>query len=298
MLDRRIELLRMIAHLGTVTAAAHALYRSPSGVSRQIQDLSKELGVELLVPEGRRVRLTGPGQALVGYADRAHQMWEQIQEQLTESDEPAGEVTVVAHPSAVTTLLAPALPRLKKKYPELVMRIIEEQPPGSFNRLTTGEADICLAAVEEGVPHRDDPRFQQVEVTREPIDALVPRDHPLAPQESISLRDLATEKWVVPAEGQAGHHEVMTACRSAGFTPTVVHYAKEWSSVGALVAMSGAVSLTSRFAPDATTEVVRVQLRGNPAPARQLTATTRAGAQESKVILPVLDEIQSMIQGT
>lgn len=284
MLDRRVELLRMVAHVGTVTAAAHALYRSPSGVSRQIQELAKELGVELLEPEGRRVKLTPAGRTLVDYADATHRKWEETRSALVASEGLSGLVTVVAHPSAVTSLVAPALQALEEQYPGVELRIIEDQPPQSFHRLITTEADICLAAVEEGVPHRNDPRFDQRELAREPIDALMPSCHRLADKSALALRDLAEESWIVPAPGQAGHHEVLTACQSAGFTPSAVHYAREWSTVGTLVQVTGAVSLTSRFAPLPNTGAIRMLLDGDPAPARQLVLATRAGAESGPIV--------------
>ncbi len=296
MLDRRLELLRMVAHVGTVTAAANALYRSPSGVSRQIQELANELGVELLKPEGRRVKLTPEGRALVNYADAAHQRWEETRSTLRVSDELAGQVTVVAHPSAVTTLVAPTIDKLATRHPGLKLKIIEDQPPKNFHRLITTEADICLAVVEEGVPNRSDPRFAQVELTREPIDALLPSSHELASEGVLNLRNLADEQWIIPAQGQAGHDEVLTACRSAGFTPSVVHYAREWSTVAALVQTTGAVSLTSRFAPTQSSEAIAVPLGGDPVPSRQLILTTRAGAEQGAPITAVADALSSQVK--
>lgn len=292
MLDRRIELLRMIAHLGTVTEAAHALYRSPSGVSRQIQELAKELGVELLQPEGRRVKLTPAGKALVEYADETHHRWEATRSRLTTTEEPAGSITLVAHPSAVTALIAPLLPQLAQEHPGVQLHVIEDQAPGSFHRLTTGEADLCLAVVEEGIPARGDSSFHQTDLGKEPIDALLPVGHQLAEKTTVSLRELADEAWVVPAPGQASHHEVMTACHAAGFTPTVVHYARDWAAVGALVHATGAVSLTSRFAPYHHPNTRQVALTGEPTPTRQLLLATRAGSENAPLIRLVAAQLE------
>jgi DNA-binding transcriptional LysR family regulator len=66
MLDlRRLRLLRELARLGTVTAVADALAYSPSAVSQQLAALEKETGARLLVPSGRRVRLTPEATLLV-----------------------------------------------------------------------------------------------------------------------------------------------------------------------------------------------------------------------------------------
>jgi DNA-binding transcriptional LysR family regulator len=55
---RRLRLLRELAHRGTLGAVAQALSYSPSTVSQQLSLLESEVGVALLEPVGRRVRLT------------------------------------------------------------------------------------------------------------------------------------------------------------------------------------------------------------------------------------------------
>src|SRR3954465_13000797 len=53
MIDRRLQVLRMVATCGTVTGAADLLHYTPSAVSQQLRTLSKDLGVDLVVQEGR-----------------------------------------------------------------------------------------------------------------------------------------------------------------------------------------------------------------------------------------------------
>ncbi|EHI41914.1 transcriptional regulator, partial [Rhodococcus opacus PD630] len=65
----RLRVLRELADRGTVAATAQALSMTPSAVSQQLKILSREAGVTLLEPAGRRLRLTDAGQALVVRAD-------------------------------------------------------------------------------------------------------------------------------------------------------------------------------------------------------------------------------------
>ncbi|CAM5561239.1 hypothetical protein SALBM217S_09447 [Streptomyces griseoloalbus] len=60
---RRLHVLRSVAHYGTVTAAARALHFTPSAASQQIRQLARDLGVDLLEPQGRGVRLTPAAEA-------------------------------------------------------------------------------------------------------------------------------------------------------------------------------------------------------------------------------------------
>ncbi|MGH1554350.1 LysR family transcriptional regulator [Streptomyces sp. L7] len=65
----RLRLLRELKHRGTLAAVAAALSYSPSAVSQQLSQLESEVGVPLLVPVGRRVRLTPQAEILVEHTE-------------------------------------------------------------------------------------------------------------------------------------------------------------------------------------------------------------------------------------
>src|ERR1044072_2854913 len=61
----RLRLLRELSQRGTLAAVARALNYSPSSVSQQLSLLETEVGVPLLEPVGRRVKLTPQAEILV-----------------------------------------------------------------------------------------------------------------------------------------------------------------------------------------------------------------------------------------
>lgn len=66
MIDRKLEIFRMAATLGSFTGAAAALGMSQPNVTHQLAQLEAEFGVALFVREGRNVRLTAAGRELLG----------------------------------------------------------------------------------------------------------------------------------------------------------------------------------------------------------------------------------------
>lgn len=66
MIDRKLEIFRMAAALGSFTGAAAALGMSQPNVTHQLGLLEKELGVLLFTRDGRNVRLTAAGRELFG----------------------------------------------------------------------------------------------------------------------------------------------------------------------------------------------------------------------------------------
>ena len=65
---RHLRYFVAVADYGGITLAAERLNIAQPAVSRQIRDLEAELGVDLLVREGRRVILSDAGRA---FAERA-----------------------------------------------------------------------------------------------------------------------------------------------------------------------------------------------------------------------------------
>ena len=82
---RRLQLLRLVHEHGTVTAAAGRVHLTPSAASHQLRQLSRDLGVPLLEPTGRNVRLTQADEKLVAHADALHARWEQARADLSET---------------------------------------------------------------------------------------------------------------------------------------------------------------------------------------------------------------------
>src|SRR4051812_27777185 len=71
MLDvRRLHMLRAVVARGSIAAAAQSLSLSAGAVSQQLSALRREVGVDLLRPDGRTVALTEAGRVLVEHTDR------------------------------------------------------------------------------------------------------------------------------------------------------------------------------------------------------------------------------------
>ncbi|NGN64502.1 LysR family transcriptional regulator [Streptomyces sp. A7024] len=283
---RRLAVLRAVAHHGTVTAAAEALYLTPSGASQQLRALGRELGVRLLEQDGRRVRLTAAAQELLVHADAIEERWEQAEIALRrDGTRPAGLLRLCGPPSALVALLAPATARLRAEHPALTVRITQAESPDGVDQVFSGAADLAVIEAAVGTPPQTDRRFEQQPLLTDPFDLLVPAGHPFTDRPGpVKLADAAAEEWVVEMSDHTSHDHTLAACAAAGFTPDIVHQAREWPAVVALVANGLGVSLLPRLAqlPDRSA-AVRVPLAGTP-PTRHLLTCIRAGTAAQPAI--------------
>ncbi|KIQ65642.1 LysR family transcriptional regulator [Kitasatospora griseola] len=288
---RRLRTLRAVADHRTVTAAAAALYLTPSAVSQQLAALEQETGHTLLVRDGRGVRLTAAGEILLGHADAVLAQLERAEADLAAySSGAAGEVTVAAFATGIAMVLAPAIAALAGTDPGLRVKALDAEGDASLPMLLDGRADIAVAVEYRGAPRPDDRRLTRLALYAEPFDAVLPLGHPLAAGTGpVAVAELAAEPWIGPYPGNPCHDVVLLACENAGFQPRLVHSSDDFSAVTALASAGAGVALVPRSALRGT-DLGRVAVRpvDSALATRKVFAATRAGAEFHPLIRPVL----------
>ncbi len=297
MIDRRLELLRAVERQGTVTAAAEVCHLTPSAASHQLKALARELGVELLEPIGRNVRLTAAAHTLLTHAQILSAQWEQARAELAEYRDAAasGPLRLCGFSSAATALVPDAAARLRDTHPHVMVQVSDAEPRQAFDRLLSRDVDIAVVVATPDIPSRADPDFELRSLLEDPLDLAVPVDHPFAARESIALSEAAEEPWIVGATGSTYYQLVMLACVDAGFAPGVAHHASEWDTGAALIAHGFGVSLAPRLAHlPLGDRIVRVPLAGPTRPARHVLAGIRAGSSRQPSIAAGLEALQAV----
>lgn len=294
MIDPRLQTLRVLYAEQTVTAAAAALHLTPSTVSQQLRQLAAELGVQLLEPQGRRVRLTAAAHTLLAHADELQAQWERASADLnTHRAGEAGQLRLSGVATAVANLIAPAMRTLRERHPQLTVEIGEDAGADRFRLLLTGRTDIAVVIPAPDSPPPDDSRFEQHLLLEEPQDLLVPADHHFATRERVELGEATDEIWIRAGDPQDQHQLLLTACAAAGYTPHLAHNAIDWFAIGAMVAHGYGICLMPRLAPlPPGLEVTRVPLTGKSAPTRQLIACVRRGSSDQVWIKRGIDALR------
>ncbi|MFE6993140.1 LysR family transcriptional regulator, partial [Streptomyces pharetrae] len=120
---RKLQILRTLRERETVTATAEALRMTPSAVSQQLTNLSRQLGVPLLQAQGRRVRLTDAARLVLRHAEAVFEQLERADAELAAyAQGEAGEVRVGAFSTAVPALVVPAVRALRATRPAVTVR--------------------------------------------------------------------------------------------------------------------------------------------------------------------------------
>lgn len=280
MIDRRLHVLRMLRQHGTVTAAAHALHLTPSAVSQQLRSLASDLEVELLVPEGRRVRLTPAARVVLEHADRLRSGWERAQADLDAHRAGGrGPLRLSAFPSVLAALLPEVARQLQEE--NLTVEVVQADPDESLDLLLAGEIDLAVLEESPGVPPTADPRFERHALFDDPLELVVSSAHRLAARRApVSLAETVDEPWIGGPSGGSFHQIELLACHQAGIAPTFVHRALDWSAYLAMIRAGLGVALMPRLAIDPSQPVRHLRLADDPMPIRRVLTCVRRGSGE------------------
>ena len=131
---RELETFRAVVEAGGVGRAADRLNRAQSSVTARIRQLEASLGVPLFDREGRNLRLTAAGDALLGYTDRLLELAAEARAAVRD-DVVGGRLRLgaMAHMSRVAHH-----PGIARDYPVIAQSLLLAASPQLRNMATLG----------------------------------------------------------------------------------------------------------------------------------------------------------------
>jgi DNA-binding transcriptional LysR family regulator len=170
------------------------------------------------------------------------------------------------------------------------LRLIELEPDDATAALGAGEVDLAITHAYSNVPPLNRPGLTALHLATEDVLLAVPADAavPLTDAGVADLADQAGAPWVVPHADLACAQMVRHACAAAGFRPTVVAEATDFSVQLALVAAGVAVALVPTLAANAALDRLRLLALQEPV-ARHHFALVRRSSRNDAGIRRILD---------
>jgi DNA-binding transcriptional LysR family regulator len=241
---RHLRYFVAVAEELSFTRAAERLHIGQPPLSHQIQMLEAEVGAQLLERSKRWVRLTEAGKLFLDDARRILSLSEQAAQNARRAERgEAGELRVgFTFSTPLTPLFVAAINRYRQRYPGVTLTLKEMSTLGQIDAIANRELDLGLVRpLESDLPEG----IQLTVLRRDPLEMVLPIDHPLAKKPSVSVRDLEGQPLVMYPEsaGTGIHPQIFRLCREAGFKPTIAMEAAESSTIIGLVAAGCGVSV-------------------------------------------------------
>jgi DNA-binding transcriptional LysR family regulator len=242
--------------------AAERLSIAQPALSQQIQQLERELGVQLLERTQRRVALTEAG---VVFLERARMTLAEAAEAIRLARLAGrGEVGHLGV-GAVTSALYGIFPEVVREFRERHRHVhltLHELPGNEQTRaLRAGRIQVSFLR-----PPVDETEIEVRIITREPWVVALPTAHRFAARQRVGLRALADEPFIAfPRELAPGiYDQVISMCQRAGFSPRIVQEAQMQTIVSLVAAGIGVALVPSTLQNLSRKGLVYKALTGAP----------------------------------
>lgn len=202
-----------------LTETAKALFTSQPGISKAILELEEELGVDLFVRHGKRLRrVTEPGQEVLKAIDiilREVANMKRIGEEYSKQD--AGRLSIAATHTQARYVLPEPVAQLRRRFPKVQVSLHQGSPSEVVQMLLDGTADIGLAT--ESLSEPEDlvslPCYEWEHVI------VMRADDPLAAVEKITLEQLAAETLISYHPSFTGRRRIDAAFAQRRLKPNI-----------------------------------------------------------------------------
>jgi len=231
-----------------ISAAAKTMYTSQPGVSKQIQLLEEEIGVQIFQRHGKR---------LVGLTDPGAKIFESISEIIRESrniknisaeyeNNNEGTFTIATTHTQARYKLPKVVETFVKKYPKVNLNIHQGNPSQVTEQILKGEADVGIAT--EAIGAND--KIFCIPCYSWNRSLVMPKGHPLEQQESITLEHLASYPLITYDYAFTGSTIVSKVFKEANVEPNIMLTAIDADVIKTYVNLNLGIGLIAEMAFD------------------------------------------------
>ena len=274
---QQLRYMHEVAKRGlNLSEAALALHTSQPGISKQVRLLEEELGVQILVRNGKRVvDVTEPGRIILDIAARILRDTENLRQVGREfGAQASGALTVATTHTQARYALPPVVQRFVQRYPQVRLSLREGSPQQLAALMLGGDADIAIIteAYEEYEELVTLPCYQWNRCV------IVPRGHALEKQKSLTLEAVARYPLITYDFAFSKDSPIRRAFDARGLKPQVALTAVDADVIKTYVELGLGVGILARMAVDTERDSA---LRAIDASHLFETSTTRIGLRRN-----------------
>lgn len=217
---QQLRCVREVIRQGfNLTQAASVLFTSQPGVSKVIIDFEGELGFDVFVRHGKRVKgLTPEGERLLPSIDAVLQGMHNLRNVAAECKNPnQGRLTIATTHTQARYALPAVIAQFRVRYPDVRLSLLQGAPTQIAQMVLSGQADIAVAteaiAITEGLTATPCYEWQHK--------ILLPKNHPLS-REPLTVATLAAYPIVTYEPAFSGRGKIDAAFAAAHVVPDIV----------------------------------------------------------------------------
>jgi DNA-binding transcriptional LysR family regulator len=238
---RHLRYFVAVAEEKNFTRAAKRLYIAQPPLSRQIQQLEEELGVELIEKGSRPLKLTEAGEFFQAHASELLAKVSELKTMTQRVGKVERTLTLGFVASTLYGLLPRIVRRFRERYTHVEVTLHELTTMEQIQALKEGRIDVGFGRVKA-----EDPNVRRIVLREERLIVALPVGHALADsEEPLRLVELQNEALIVYPKSPRPSFadQVLDVYRSHGITPGKVVEVRELQIAVGLVAAGEGVAV-------------------------------------------------------
>lgn len=272
------------------TRAAESLHITQPTLSYAIGELQKEIGAPLFKKEGNQTELTEYGIAFLPHAERtlaaAHDGKRKIEDML-ESD--SGNISLGYIYSVSFNFLPAIVSRFQEeeRNRNVSFHFYQGIKDQLLTKLREGTIDLVIASAPDAKPIRSARLFRQE------LFLVVPKDHPLAKEASVSLEELKNEKFIFDKPTSGLRIALDKIFDDTGIKPEIAYEVEECNAMVAFVSTRQGVAVMPKIPLMKTYDVEVVRIT-DPTPFRYINLLWNEDMPMSPIVERFKENILSL----
>ena len=242
---RQLEYFVELAKTQNFRKAAEQLHLSQPALSKSIRLLESELNTVLIERTNKSFKLTDTGDALFQKAVFLIQQFQDVYKTIEDvrlSNQ--GEIKIGIPNILGFLCYFDLICDFQKKYPGIHISVSGEGTKDINAALREERIDLGLGMLSENVPIARD--LQVIPLTHDEGVLVVNKNKAYAAMDTISIRDMKDENFVLTNEQYLLYDDLMQLCMQEGFSPKIIAKSSQWDFLLKMVDSDFGVSVLPR----------------------------------------------------
>lgn len=207
----QLQYVLAVAEYKNFTLAAEKTFVTQPTLSMQIQKLEEELGVLIFNRNKKPILLTEIGEKIVNQAKNIMYESQRIKDIVHQQKGfIGGDFKLGIIPTVMPVLLPMFLKTFIKKYPQVNLKIEEQNTAAIIKQIKDGHLDAAIAATP-----LDNEYIKEHVLYYEPFVAYIPKNHRLYNKKKIEASDLNMDDILLLEDGHCFRDSVINLCKAS-----------------------------------------------------------------------------------
>ncbi len=186
-----------VAKLQSFSRAAEKIYRTQPAISAQVRLLEQECGEKLFDRSGKKVLLTPAGDILRLYAEKIQGLQKEALQAIAELNQtPRGKLYIGANEATCLYVLPKTFAHFKHLYPLVQISIYRNFSHKIIQKVQEGAVDMGIVTLPQSATN-----MEVIPIFKDEVQVVVPKNHPLAKNRSVTVQELAQFPIILPKTG-------------------------------------------------------------------------------------------------